>query len=62
MDAWVEQLQNSVNTLDKLRSYLNVTAEEERARARGSARTAPSSAAKLGYPFRFVRITENRNF
>ena len=38
------------------------SAEEERTRARGSARTAPSSAAKLGYPFRFVRISENRNF
>ena len=38
------------------------TAEEERDRARGKTRTAPSSSAKLGYPFRFVRITENRNF
>ena len=38
------------------------TAEEERARARGKTRTAPAASAKLGYPFRFVRITENRNF
>ncbi|MEX0331349.1 MAG: hypothetical protein AB3N64_08010 [Puniceicoccaceae bacterium] len=38
------------------------TAEEERVRARGKTRTAPAASAKLGYPFRFVRITENRNF
>jgi general secretion pathway protein K len=37
------------------------TAQGERARARGKARTAPTESAKLGYPFRFVRITENRN-
>jgi general secretion pathway protein K len=38
------------------------SAKDERARARGNARTSPSVAANLGYPFRFVRITENRNF
>jgi len=31
MEEWVEQLQNSVNTLDKLKSYINVTKEEEEA-------------------------------
>jgi lysine 2,3-aminomutase len=31
MDTWVEQLQNSVNTLDKLKSYINVSSEEENA-------------------------------
>lgn len=36
------------------------TSREERVRARGQTRTAPSTAANLGYPFRFVRITENR--
>jgi len=35
-------------------------ANEERTRARGKTRTVPSAAADLGYPFRFVRITENR--
>lgn len=29
---------------------------------RGSTRTAPSAAAELGYPFRFLRIAENRKF
>lgn len=31
-------------------------------RSKGSARTAPSVSADLGYPFRFVRISENRKF
>ena len=31
MEAWVEQLQNSVNTLDKLKEYINVTPEEKEA-------------------------------
>ena len=31
MEEWVEQLQNSVNTLDKLKSHINVTPEEEEA-------------------------------
>ena len=31
MEAWVEQLQNSVNTLDKLKEYINVTPEENEA-------------------------------
>ena len=31
MSVWVEQLQNSVNTLDKLKSYINVSSEEEHA-------------------------------
>jgi general secretion pathway protein K len=34
----------------------------QRRRSRGSARTAPSVTAELGYPFRFVRIVENRKF
>jgi hypothetical protein len=38
------------------------SARDQRSRARGSARTAPSVAAELGYPFRFLRITENRKF
>jgi hypothetical protein len=38
------------------------SARDQRRRARGSARTAPSVAAELGYPFRFLRITENRKF
>lgn len=37
-------------------------AAERQLRARGSARTAPDTAAQLGYPFRFVRLVENRNF
>ena len=36
------------------------TARDKMAKARGRTKTAPSSAAKLGYPFRFVRISENR--
>ena len=31
MEAWVEQLQNSVNNLDKLSKYINVTPEEKEA-------------------------------
>ena len=31
MEAWVEQLQNSVNTLERLKSYIDVTPDEERA-------------------------------
>ena len=31
MEAWVEQLQNSVNTLDKLKEYINVTPAEKEA-------------------------------
>lgn len=38
------------------------SSRDQRSRARGSARTAPSVAAELGYPFRFLRITENRKF
>jgi len=38
------------------------SARDNRRRARGNARTAPSEAAELGYPFRFLRLTENRKF
>jgi general secretion pathway protein K len=38
------------------------SARDQRSRARGNTRTAPSVAAELGYPFRFLRITENRKF
>ena len=31
MEEWVEQLQDSVNTLEKLKSYINVTEREEEA-------------------------------
>jgi lysine 2,3-aminomutase len=31
MDEWIEQLQNSVNTLDGLKAFINVTPEEEAA-------------------------------
>lgn len=31
MEEWVEQLQNSVNTLERLKKYINVTSEEEEA-------------------------------
>ena len=31
MEAWVEQLQNSVNTLERLKAYIKVTPEEEKA-------------------------------
>ena len=31
MEAWVEQLQNSVNTLERLKEYIDVTPDEERA-------------------------------
>jgi len=31
MTEWIEQLQNSVNTLEKLKEYLNITPEEEEA-------------------------------
>jgi len=31
MEKWIEELQNSVNTLDKLRNYIRVTPEEEKA-------------------------------
>ena len=31
MEAWQEQLHNSVRTLKQLREYINVTVEEERA-------------------------------
>ncbi|NDV62504.1 general secretion pathway protein GspK [Puniceicoccales bacterium CK1056] len=34
----------------------------QRNRSRGSARTAPAISAELGYPFRFIRIVENRKF
>lgn len=30
MEAWIEQLQNQVNTLAKLKEYINVTPEEEK--------------------------------
>ena len=29
MEEWIVQLQNSVNTLDRLKEYINVTPEEE---------------------------------
>lgn len=38
------------------------SAADRRQRARGETRTAPSVTAELGYPFRFVRLTENRSF
>jgi general secretion pathway protein K len=38
------------------------SAAAQRSRSRGSARTAPSVTAELGYPFRFLRIVENRKF
>lgn len=38
------------------------SAAQRRRSARGNTRTAPSVTADLGYPFRFVRLTENRNF
>ncbi len=31
MEAWMEQVRNAVNTLDKLQEYINVTPDEERA-------------------------------
>ena len=31
MEEWVEQLRNSVNTLERLQQYINVTPEEETA-------------------------------
>ncbi len=31
MEAWIEQLQNSVNTLERLKEFINVTPEEEAA-------------------------------
>ena len=31
MEEWVEQLQNSVTTLDRLEAYINLTPEEEKA-------------------------------
>jgi len=31
MEAWIEQLQNSVNTLERLKAFINVTPEEENA-------------------------------
>ena len=31
MEAWVEQLQNSVNTLERLQDYIDVIPDEERA-------------------------------
>ncbi len=31
MEAWVEQLQNSVNTLERLKEYIDVTPEEKKA-------------------------------
>lgn len=38
------------------------SAADQRSRARGNTQTAPSEAAQLGYPFRFLRISENRKF
>jgi len=38
------------------------SADNQRRRARGNTRTAPATEAQLGYPFRFVRLTENRKF
>ncbi|MBW2621184.1 MAG: KamA family radical SAM protein, partial [Deltaproteobacteria bacterium] len=31
MEEWVEQLQNSVNTLDRLKAVIKVSPEEEKA-------------------------------
>ena len=31
MEEWKEQLQNSVNTLERLKAFINVTPEEEKA-------------------------------
>jgi len=31
MEKWQEQLQQSVNTLDRLKKFINVTAAEEQA-------------------------------
>ena len=31
MEEWIEQMQNSVNTLDRLKEFINVTPEEEKA-------------------------------
>ena len=30
MEQWIEQLQNSVNTLEKLKEYINVTPQEKK--------------------------------
>lgn len=38
------------------------TAKDEKTRAKGQVKTAPSTVAQLGYPFRFVMLTENRKF
>jgi hypothetical protein len=38
------------------------TAQDEKKRALGQVKTAPSTVSQLGYPFRFVRLTENRKF
>ena len=31
MEEWKEQLQNSVNTLERLKAFINVTSEEKEA-------------------------------
>jgi general secretion pathway protein K len=36
------------------------SARDRRNQARGKTKTAPDTVAKLGYPFRFVRLSENR--
>jgi hypothetical protein len=38
------------------------TTQDEKKRALGNVRTAPSTVAQLGYPFRFVMLAENRKF
>jgi type II secretory pathway component PulK len=38
------------------------SARERRQQARGKTKTTPDTVAKLGYPFRFVRLSENRKF
>jgi general secretion pathway protein K len=38
------------------------SATARRRRARGDTRTSPAVEAELGYPFRFLRLTENRKF
>ncbi|HKJ89854.1 MAG TPA: hypothetical protein VJ960_01890 [Oceanipulchritudo sp.] len=38
------------------------SASARRQQARGNTRTAPTQAADLGYPFRFLRLAENRKF
>jgi len=56
------QANNSANKARDVEDAEPNSANDQRRRSRGSAKTAPSVAADLGYPFRFMRITENRKF